>query len=232
MLASIIVASVTIRTFDGFHNIARLAYTSTCEREDHNSCAVQPAAAEPVVAMSNPQFKKTLGSVGCHEPFQLLQLPGAALDRVLQKLDPFSLASTAASCSKLSRAVPARTQLSVQCRDQETLNTLNMWLQDSTSLASITQISLNAQVWARHGPDEPQVSVPWHPTHVRQLPCAGLRHLQLNNLEVQLEQADGCPGVLHECTGLTALGPGGVLGQMCLQPLQPLQHCQSSSICV
>jgi hypothetical protein len=37
------------------------------------------------------------------------------------------------------------------------------------------------------------------------LPCSQLRSLQLNNLRVQLEPTDSCPGVLHDCTGLTAL---------------------------
>jgi hypothetical protein len=50
-------------------------------------------------------------------PFELLQLPDAAMQCVLQKLDQGSLGSTAASCNQLNHAVASSlTSLDVCCR--------------------------------------------------------------------------------------------------------------------
>lgn len=65
---------------------------------------------------------------------QLLQLPAPALNCVLQKLDPCSLANSAITCSKLTRAVPASiTQAVVRCKTQQKLDSFKLWLQQHDS---------------------------------------------------------------------------------------------------
>jgi hypothetical protein len=79
----------------------------------------------------------------------LLQLPEAALDCILQRLDSCSLASTAVTCSRLSQAVPATiSTLSVRCRkDSSTLGSLYSWLlQHNSSLARLTKFSVTADL--------------------------------------------------------------------------------------
>jgi hypothetical protein len=84
-------------------------------------------------------------SSAVHEPFQLLQLPEAALNCVLQKLDPCSLASTAVACSKLRYAVPAAMiKVAVRCAAPDTFENFEFWLeQNSTSLNSATHCSVD-----------------------------------------------------------------------------------------
>jgi hypothetical protein len=79
-------------------------------------------------------------------PFPLLQLPGPALDLVLQTLDPCSLASTAVTCSKLSHAVPASISSIVACYNSpESFHSHASWLAlHGTGLTSMTQIN---QYW-------------------------------------------------------------------------------------
>jgi hypothetical protein len=132
----------------------------------------------------------------------LLQLPGVALGRVLQQLDQCSLACTAASCRQLSRDIPAyQSGVVVRCRPEEitgasaTFHSFSFCLeQHSTSLRHLTQCSIVGDT-ARRVPE----------LVLRSLPCPQLRHLHLQGLRLQLEPSNGCPGVLHDCTGLTAL---------------------------
>jgi hypothetical protein len=107
-------------------------------------------------------------------------------------------------CSVLQQAEADRAsfhqQIEVLCRHSETLGSLSTWLDlhssSSGSLASLTHISVKS---VRHICFHQQYLFQAQLSH---LPCA---HLQLHGLTLQLEQAGDAPGVLHECTGLTAL---------------------------
>jgi predicted transcriptional regulator len=74
----------------------------------------------------------------------LLQLPEAALDLLLKKLDPCSLANTAATCSSLSRAAPATvSKVAACCRTIKAFESLLAWLQKhSSSLNNLTECSI------------------------------------------------------------------------------------------
>jgi hypothetical protein len=126
--------------------------------------------------------------------WELLQLPDAAPSLVLQKLDQCSLACAAVTCSKLSHAVPANTsKLDVHCRTSDGLNSMLIWLErHSNSLTSLELCSTAPYRWAAE-------------VELQGLSCPQLRQLCLDRISWQLEPADGCPGVLHGCTGLTAL---------------------------
>jgi hypothetical protein len=59
--------------------------------------------------------------------FQLLQLPETPLDLVLQQLDPWDLASTAATCSKLRHVFKAYAkELEVRSSSPSTLGQLSV----------------------------------------------------------------------------------------------------------
>jgi hypothetical protein len=128
----------------------------------------------------------------------LLQLPESALDLVLQLLDKHSLASTAATCSKLRYAVPASINpVKVQCpleMEDVMVGSFNLWLErHRTRLTNLQQCSLASyDIW-----DEA-------PT-LQSLLCPQLRHLHLRGWKLRLEAAGGFRGVLRDCTGLTAL---------------------------
>jgi hypothetical protein len=132
----------------------------------------------------------------------LLQLPGPALSLVLQKLDPCSLARTALSCSTLSDMVPAAfSRVALHCIAPKTYTRFTRWLQrHNTKLASLMQLSLSADFsrFAWGGPSQP--------SHLEQLPCPQLRQLRLQNMCAQFEPAGKYKGLLHACSGLTALG--------------------------
>lgn len=87
------------------------------------------------------------------EPFQLLQLPGTALDLVLQQLDQFSLARTAMACSKLRHAVPAAISSAVMRHNApNALDSFDDWLErHSSSLNKLTQCSVAASRRRRLG---------------------------------------------------------------------------------
>lgn len=138
-------------------------------------------------------------SMSQQEPFvfDLLQLPGPALNLVLQQLDKCSLACTAVTSRGLSNAVLAAAhKIEVRCSDEDTFKSIRTWIgRNSSSLNSLTELKL-----------ERDPSICKDELMLRSLPCQGLRELQLTHFDVQLEPADGYPGVLHECSSLTALG--------------------------
>jgi hypothetical protein len=136
--------------------------------------------------------------------FDLLQLPDVALELVLQQLDLRSCASTAVSCSKLSHVVPATiSTVEVRCCSPETLGSLCLWFaQHSSSLAKLTECSLAYDVC---DPPDPSGACLIHTAPLWRLPCPQLRQLRLTDFEPQLEPTATGPGVLHDCTGLTAL---------------------------
>jgi hypothetical protein len=125
---------------------------------------------------------------------RLLQLPGPALHLVLQKLDQRSSACTAVTCSKLSHAVPAAVSKAVMLRrleDEEKVVSFKTWVQrQNTSLVNFKQCRLALSVC--------------QPPHIRSLPRC-LEQLYLHSVHEQLEPADGCPGLLQDCTALTSL---------------------------
>lgn len=116
---------------------------------------------------------------------------------MLQKLDHSSLTCTAVACSKLSRTVPAAiSSLEVRCSSADTCSSIDSWFgQHSTSLTSLRQCSTVV-----YRGNIPRLLVGHHRYYVQ------LRQLTLNVLpEVQDDSADGFPGFLHDCRGLTAL---------------------------
>jgi hypothetical protein len=133
---------------------------------------------------------------------------------VLQQLDLCSLASLAVSCSEFRQAIPASMcQLSVRCNSWEAFNSFSSWLQQNrANLDNMTQCSV-VSIWQ----EKSRINV--HSTLqslfqrmpgpssriLHLLPCPQLRQLQLKDLHVQLAPSEGCPGVLHDCTGLTSL---------------------------
>jgi Leucine-rich repeat (LRR) protein len=135
-------------------------------------------------------------TVRSEEPYQLLQLPAPALYRALQQLDQCSLASTAVTCSSLSHAVPACiSKAAVGNRRPTTRESFTSWLNShSTSPTNLTQCSVLGSM------------VRSSEQTLHYLPCPKLRQLHLQNVKVQLGAMDGRPAVLHDCTGLTALG--------------------------
>jgi hypothetical protein len=125
----------------------------------------------------------------------LLQLPDAALHLLLQKLDQRSLACTAATCSVLVHPVLACTR-HVPIRFSNPFEFLRFsgWLeQHRTSLINLCQCSV---FWSCREPVH---------FHISNMPCPQLRRLHLKGLTAQLEAAGGSPGLLRDCTGLTAL---------------------------
>jgi hypothetical protein len=112
---------------------------------------------------------------------------------VLQQLDRCSLACMAVTCSRLNRAVLASTsELEVRCSSQQQLDRFIHGLERcSTYLTNLSQCSIAG---ALHN----------HP-RLHSLPGPQLKQLRLQYLEMQLGPADGSPGVLHDCSGLTAL---------------------------
>jgi hypothetical protein len=129
------------------------------------------------------------------DDLQLLQLPDTALSLVLQQLDPCSMACTAATCSKLSHAVPAAiSKVAVRCKTLESLISCDRWLKHH-SLANLVECSITNLSY------EPINEIPV----LDYLPCPHLRQLQLSHVRVQFEAAGGSPGLLHDCTGLTGL---------------------------
>jgi hypothetical protein len=124
---------------------------------------------------------------------QLLQLPESALELVLHKLNLNSLASTAVTCSQLSHAVPASiTKLVVSFKTQQQLQSFVAWLQRHGN--SITQCNLKGVGHYLYGLIQ-----------LKQLPCPQLRQLSIEDLQVHLDLTQFFPGVLHDCTALTAL---------------------------
>jgi hypothetical protein len=123
----------------------------------------------------------------------LLQLPKPALHLVLQQLDPCTLACTAVTCSTLAHAcVSTMSKAKVCCSTPQALENFTNWLQQqSSSLSSLTECSI--------------VSTTTDKQSMRSFPCPQLHKLHLSGLEVQLGLAGGFPGVLQDCTGLTAL---------------------------
>jgi hypothetical protein len=139
-------------------------------------------------------YDDTITSGERDEATQLLQLPDTALDLVLQQLGTCSLASISATCKKGRAAVSASAkEVTVRCSSQQTVNSFMQWLEhNSNSLVQLTRCSVARFGW----PSKANMS---------RLPCSQLHHLQLGSLQLQLQLGDGCPGVLHDCTGLTAL---------------------------
>lgn len=132
----------------------------------------------------------------------LLQLPKPALHLVLQQLDSCSLACTAVTCSTLSHACSnTMSKVAVSCSTPATLEDFSNWLQrHNSSLSSLQQCSIVSKT-----EDKPSL---------RSLPSLSqLRQLHLSGLEVQLGPAGGFPGVLQNCTGLTALHLKGCVVQ-------------------
>lgn len=123
----------------------------------------------------------------------LLQLPGPAMALVLQKLDRHSLACTAVTCSMLSCAVLANTsQVAVICRTQQKLDMfIDVLKRHSSSTINLRKCSIFGR-W----PAAPCL---------HSLPGPQLEQLRLQSLRVQLHSLDDCPGVLHDCSSLTAL---------------------------
>jgi Leucine-rich repeat (LRR) protein len=121
----------------------------------------------------------------------LLQLPKAAFHQLLQKLDPRSLACTAVTCSQLNRAVLADiSKVAVRCSKPDTITQLSTWLErHRTTLTNLTQCSVEGVL-------DNMMFLPDLDT----LPCPQLSQLHLKDLYVE-----GSPGVLQDCTGLTAL---------------------------
>jgi hypothetical protein len=125
----------------------------------------------------------------------LLQLPESALDLVLQKLDPCSLASTAVSCSKLSSAIPAHmSQVVVRCSSTVDYDNLISWLnQRSSNLVNMTSLT------------QRRLSTCWKRQHLGHLPCSQLHQLILQGMDLQLEPTFSSSGLLQDVTGLAAL---------------------------
>jgi hypothetical protein len=100
----------------------------------------------------------------------------------------------------LSHAVPANiSKLKVHCTDQETLDSLVLWLgHNSTSLTHLTQCDLSFEYEADNFHGETNAVL-------KPLPCPQLCQLHLQILQLQLEATGGEPGLLHACTALTAL---------------------------
>lgn len=132
---------------------------------------------------------------------QLLQLPNAARDLVLQQLDQCSLFSLAACCSSLHHAVLANIrQITVACSTAEAFSTFEPWLQKhSSSLVNLKECAVIAD-WSNLTQRERR----WP---MYSLPCPQLRnvHLKGSYLSVRRVPAAGYPGFLQDCTGLTAL---------------------------
>jgi hypothetical protein len=133
---------------------------------------------------------------------RLLLLPEAALALVLQKLsrlDPQGLFRIARCCTSLRNVVPAQaciSQISLTCFTPARYYSFSRWLeQHNTSLTYLTQCSIQftRQYWG----EVPRV--------IALLPCPELRQLHLDNAALHSGQAGGCPSVLQDCTGLTAL---------------------------
>jgi hypothetical protein len=131
-------------------------------------------------------------------PFELL--PETALDLVLQQLDSSSLANLAVCCSRLRHVFAAYTsQVVVRCRSQKMLRNFIIWLKrNSSRLSQLTQCTVLDSN-----------SGPYSELKVETMPCSQLRHLRLRDVCVQLGPSElmpeDFPGVLHGCTGLTAL---------------------------
>lgn len=114
---------------------------------------------------------------------------------VLQKLDVCSLASTAVSCRVLNHAGKAAIiKLAVQCSSTATLKGFTTWVKrHSSNLKSLRQCSITGAL----GSDLCLGSLPGI--------CPQLRQLHLENIQLKADAAEGYPGVLSDCTGLTAL---------------------------
>lgn len=127
--------------------------------------------------------------------FQLLELPGPALILVLQKLDVCSLACTAVSCRALNHAGKAAIiKIAMHCSSPATLKGFTFWLKHhSSSLTSLVQCSIAGAL----GSGLCLGSLPGI--------CPQLCQLHLENIYLEADAATGCPGVLSDCTGLTAL---------------------------
>jgi hypothetical protein len=133
-------------------------------------------------------------------PVGLPQLPDKALHVILQQLDKSSMACTAATCSMLHDAIlSVITKVDVFCTDLDTqLETFNTWVQQhSTHLVDL--VACSVRYWRINTELERQQQP------LSCLPGFRLCEVVLRGLKVQLEPADGCPGVLHDCTRLTAL---------------------------
>jgi hypothetical protein len=104
----------------------------------------------------------------------LLQLPGPALQQVLQQLDQRRLACLAVTCSTLQHATPAAcSKVAVRCCSPETLGSFYSWLDGhSSSLNCLTQCSI--------------VGHYMHATQLDTLPCAQLRQLHLANFMLKI----------------------------------------------
>jgi hypothetical protein len=125
----------------------------------------------------------------------LLQIPDAAMALVLKQLDPCSIASTAGTCSKLSRAVPQTiSKATLRGSLLDKFKSFERWLErHNTSLSSLQSCSFASS--------SQEMCTP-----LGCLPCPQLRHLQVVNMSLQLDTGDGgIPGLLHVCTRLTAL---------------------------
>jgi hypothetical protein len=149
-----------------------------------------------------PQHTFVTETEETHDGFQLLQLPETALESMLQQLDPCNLACMAVTCRKLSQDVPASMrQVAVQWGASSMYESFALLLEKhSSSLCSITQCSISGD-----GRDPLSPRPDWEAPPCRTLPFPQLHHLRLHDLKIQLETAGGCPGVLHGCSGLTAL---------------------------
>jgi hypothetical protein len=150
--------------------------------------------------------------VCAHESLHILQLPGPALNGVLQQLEPCSLACTAMTCSQMSHAVPASiSSVAVNCRTPQQRDSFKLWLQQHGNSIRECIIQIAGSTFS-----------------LDRLPCPHLRVLSLNSVNVQLQPAyaSDSPGVLRCCRGLTGLSLQHC-GRTHRLPLQPLQHCQS-----
>jgi hypothetical protein len=98
--------------------------------------------------------------------------------------------------------VPAAfSRVALHCIAPKTYTRFTRWLQrHNTKLTSLMQLSLSADFsrFAWGGPSQP--------SHLEQLPCPQLRQLRLQNMCAQFEPAGKYKGLLHACSGLTALG--------------------------
>jgi hypothetical protein len=147
-------------------------------------------------------------------------LPDAAADLVLQQLDLCSLACLAVTCSSLRQAVLAYyTHATVRCTNPDILVSFNSWVgHHHTSLTNLCQCSIIGKRDLQQD--------------ISDLRCPQLCQLHLQVLKLQLGPAEGCPCVLHHCSGLTALHLHqctciSAQCQMQPQPLQPSQLCQA-----
>jgi hypothetical protein len=130
----------------------------------------------------------------------LLELPKPALQLVLGWLGQRSLACVAVTCSALSDALAS--YLSSVTITKPEAGSYTAWLeQHSSSIAHVTQCSFDGQFASCLG------------SELHDLPCPQLRQLHLQEVGVQLGAADGYPGVLHDCTGLTSLALDGCVVQ-------------------